>query len=274
MTVLDRPSAVDPGGHLVTEALAFAGRRLRHLRRAPARLLGLTLNPVLFLVVFGHLLNGALVIPAGTSYQEYLFAGAVVQIGLAGISSAAGAVANDLRGGLVDRFRSLPVARPSVLLGQVLADLAAATLAMVVVTAVGTALGWRSHTSLLATAAGFGIALGFAFVMAWVGVLVGLILGDPESVGALTPVLVVVLPLLSNAFVAPAGLPSWLRPVAEWNPLTAVITACRSLWGNAAPPAGGFAGGHPYTAVLVALGVTLIVTIAATLRRYRMATIG
>jgi ABC-2 type transport system permease protein len=273
VTVVDLTGAV-PGVRPVAETLAFAGRRLRHLRRSPARLLGLTLNPLLFLVVFGHLLNGALAVPAGTDYSEYLFAGVVVQVGLACVPASAAAVANDLRGGLVDRFRSLPVARVSILFGQTLADLAAAALAMTVVTAVGAALGWRFHAGPAAAASGFAVALAFAFVMAWVGVLIGLLLGDPESVSTLTPILVVVAPLLSNAFVPPGALPAWLRPVAEWNPITAVITACRSLWGNAGPSSGGFAGGHPYAAVLVALGLTLLAAFLGALRRYRYSAAG
>ncbi|OLR92026.1 hypothetical protein BJP25_24220 [Actinokineospora bangkokensis] len=248
----------------MVEALVFAGRRLRHLRRNPARVLGVALNPVLFLVVFGHLLTAAMVVPGAGSYAEYLFAGAAVQVGLACVGSAAGAVATDLRGGLVDRFRSLPVARPAVLLGQVLADTAAACGALAVVAAVGLLVGWRARTGPVEVLAGFGVALLFAFAMAWVGVLIGLAVGDPESVGVLTPVLVVVLPLLSNAFLAPQGLPAWLRPVAEWNPLTAVVSACRVLWGNAPPTAG-----TPVVTAVGALAVVVACAAALCLRRYQ-----
>lgn len=260
-------AAVEPApgvAHIAVEATAFAWRRLRHLRRNPGRVLGVVLNPLLFLVVFGHLFSAAIVVPGANGYADYLFAGAVAQIGLASVGSAAIAVASDLRGGLVDRFRALPVARPSVLLGQVLADTLVACAACVVVTVVGLLLGWRVHTGPIETAAGFGVAVLFAFAMAWVGVLVGLAVGDPESVGVLTPVLVVVLPLLSNAFLAPQSLPAWLRPLAEWNPLTAVITTCRVLWGNAAS-----ASSPPLLAAVVGLGAMVGGAVALSLRCYR-----
>lgn len=258
----------------VVEALTFAGRRLRHLRRAPGRLLGVTLNPVLFLLVFGHMFTAAIVVPGTSNYAEYLFAGAAVQVGLAGIGATAVAVATDLRGGLVDRFRSLPVTRGSVLAGHVLADWVVAVLALSVVAGVGTLVGWRTNTDLVSTVAGFGVAAAFAFVMSWVGVLLGLLLVNPESIGALTPLLVVVLPLLSNAFLGTESLPAWLRPIAEWNPLTSVITACRELWGNPTLGAGGFAGGDPITAAALGLGATLLVAAIWSMRRYRAPAFG
>ncbi|AHH99265.1 ABC transporter permease [Kutzneria viridogrisea] len=214
------------------EVLAIAGRRLRQLRRAPARLIGITVNPLISMVVLGYLFREAIAVPGAGSYQEYLFAGAVVQVGLAGIGPTALAVATDLRGGLVDRLRSMPVSRAAVPFGHTAADLLASLVSLAVVLAVGLLLGWRPHGGPLATLAGFGLAVLFAHLSLWVGVLIGTRLRNVESISSLTQFLVVVLPFLSTAFLSAASFPAAIRPLAEWNPISAVMSCLRVLWGN------------------------------------------
>ncbi|KAF4406783.1 MULTISPECIES: ABC transporter permease [Streptomyces] len=253
----------------LTETLAVAGRRLRHLRRAPGRFLGITLNPLLTMLVLGFLLEKSLVIPGNGSYQEYLFAGAVIQGGLAGVGPTAIAVASDVRGGVIDRFRSMPVSRGAVLFGHTLADFLVGLGSLVVVTGFGLLLGWRPHGSAAAVLAGFGLIAVFNYVMLWVGVLLGLASRSLETISSLTPLVVTVLPFLSSAFLAPQNLPAWLRAFAEWNPVSAVAQACRELWGNPSAAGSGFPAEHPALVIALTLGAVFLLTTVFGLRRYR-----
>ncbi|MEU4769476.1 ABC transporter permease [Actinosynnema sp. NPDC023794] len=260
---------VKPGfGATLVEVSAVTGRRLRHLRRAPGRFIGVTLNPLVSMLVLGYLFQQSISIPGGGSYQEYLFAGAALQVGLAGVGPTAIAVATDLKGGLIDRFRSLPISRSSVLIGHTIADLVVAVMGLVVVVGVGLLLGWRSHTGLLPTLAAFGVLIVFCYVVTWVGVLLGMSSKSLETIDSIAPLVVVVFPFLSNAFLSEQNLPAWLAPIAAWNPISAVATACRELWGNPVTTGGGFPTDHPEVVVVVTLGLLFLLTSFVSLRRY------
>jgi len=236
----------------MSAVVALTGRRLAHLRRAPGRLIGITFNPLVSMLVLGFLFQGLVRMPGMADYRAYLFAGAAVQVGLAGIGPTALAVSTDLRGGLVDRFRSLPISRTAVLFGHTTADFLVGLAATVVVTGFGLLLGWSPHGTVAETLAAFGILALFTYVMVWVGALFGLLIGNAESIGSISSLVVVVLPFLSTAFVVPADVPAVLRPIIEWNPLSAVIDACRALWGNGVA---GAEGGHAGFAVISLLVV-------------------
>lgn len=255
----------------LVEIGAVAGRRLRHLRRAPGRFLGITLNPLLSMLVLGILFQKSATVPGGGDYQEYIFAGAVVQAGLAGVGPTAIAVAADVRGGLADRFRSMPIARSAVLLGHTAADFLVGLLGLAVLTAFGLLLGWRPHGGLPDALASFALAAGFGYVMLWVGVVLGLVSRSLETISSITPLVATVLPFLSTAFVAPQNLPGWLRPVAEWNPVSVVAQSCRSLWHTGSGGAAGFPGQHPVPVIALTLGLTLLLSAGFGLRRYRTA---
>ncbi|MFF8827752.1 ABC transporter permease [Streptomyces sp. NPDC015131] len=256
---------------LLTEILAVTGRRLRHLRRAPGRVIGVALSPLVSMVMLGYLFRDAIRLPAGGSYGEYVFAGGAVQVALACVGPTAVSVAMDIRGGLVDRFRSLPISRSAVLAGHTLADWLVGMLGLAVVTGAGLLLGWRTRTGLLPTLAAFGLIALFVYVMLWVGVLLATTLRTVETISVVTPFIVVVLPFLSNAFLAPQSMPAAVRPLAEWNPLSAVIAACRDLWGNPAATGGSFPAEHPVAVAAVTLAALLAVCSAVSLRRYRTA---
>jgi len=258
---------------MITEIIAIAGRRLRHLRRAPGRFIGITLNPLVSMIVLGYLFKNSIVIPGGGSYQEYLFAGVGLQVGLAGVGPTAIAVGSDLKGGLIDRFRSLPIGRSVVLFGHTSADFLVGLLGLVVVTGFGLLLGWRSHTSMLATLGGFAVLAVFMYVMLWVGVLLGMVLRSLETIDSIATLVVVVFPFLSSAFLSAQNLPGWLRPVAEWNPLSAVSTACRRLWGNPSATEATFPVQHPSIVIIVSLGLLFVLTSVISIRRYRSAAI-
>ena len=251
------------------EVFEIAGRRLRHLRRAPGRFLGITLNPLVSMLVLGYLFKQSISVPGG-DYLDYLFAGVAIQVGLAGVGPTAIAVASDLQGGLVDRFRSLPISRSAVLVGHTFADLLVSVLGLAVVAVFGLLLGWRPAAGFGSVLAGFGVVLAFSYVVLWLGVVMGIFIRKLESIDAISTLVVVVLPFLSSAFLSTGNLPAWLRPVAEWNPISVVVTTVRSLWGYP-QAAEGFAGAH--AALLTPLWLLVLLGAAASLsvHRYRTA---
>jgi len=251
----------------VTEILTIAGRRLRRLRRAPGRLVGVIMNPIIVLIAFGYLLGGSMVLPGGSSYAEYIFAGGLMQVGLAGISPTAVAIAMDLRSGLVDRLRSLPISRSAVLVGNTLGDLAMGVVGLFVVIIVGFVLGWRPHNGILATLAGFGMVIVFIYAMVWVGVLLGLMWKNLETIESVSGLIAVGFSFLSTGFISPEQMPALIRPIAEWNPVSAVVTVCRELWGNP-QYVSGFAVENSWLVVIVSLAAVLTVTSVISVRRY------
>jgi ABC-2 type transport system permease protein len=252
------------------EVIAVAGRWLRHLLRAPARVMGVTLGPLVSLVMLGYLFRDSIHLPVGGGYADYLFPGAAMQVGLAGVGPTAVAVAVDLRSGLIARLRSLPIARSAVLLGHTLADLLVGLLSLAVVSCVGLLVGWRPHAGAGGVLAGFAVLAVFTFVMLWVGVLLAMLLGSVESISAVAPFVVLVLPFLSNAFLAPATMPAAIRPIAQWNPVSAVTTVCRRLWGNDGIPDGSPTT-HAGLVIVVSLTLVFAGCLAISLRRFRTA---
>lgn len=259
-------------GAAAVEIVALAGRRLRHLLRAPGRLIGVIMNPLVTLLAMGYLFKTSIIVPGGGgNYPEYLMAGAAAQVGLASIGPTAIAVSMDLKGGLVDRFRSLPISRTAVLIGHTLADLVSSLAGLVVVMLVGLGLGWRPHNGLLGLLAGFGVLAVFIYAMLWVGVLLGMCVSSLESIDSFGGIIVVVFSFMSSAFLAASQFPSWLKPFAEWNPVSSVTNAVRRLWGNPVASDSGFALQNPGLVIVIALGVVLTVTTVLSFRRYRTA---
>ncbi|MFE5809299.1 ABC transporter permease [Streptomyces sp. NPDC056491] len=266
-----QPAAARPAGlgTLLTEIGAVIGRRLRRMRRAPGRSIGIVLNPMLSLIMLGYLFRDSIHLPQGGDYVEYVFAGGAVQVGLACVGPTAVSLALDLQGGLVDRFRSLPINPASIPIGHTAADWLVGMGGLGTTVVIGLALGWRSHTGLLPTLAGFALIAVFIYAMLWLGVLLALTLRSVETISVVAPFIVVVLPFLSSAFLSPQTMPAALRPLAEWNPVTAVIASCRDLWGNPDTPSAGFSGTHPLLVVAVTLTVTFVTCIVVSLRRFR-----
>nr|APD71467.1 non-ribosomal peptide synthetase 6 [Streptomyces sp.] len=260
-------------GHPVTETFALAGRRLRHLRRTPGRLVGVVLNPLVMLLAVGYLFKDAIVAPQGGDYQEYLMAGIAVQVGLAGIGPTAISIAMDLRAGLMDRFRSLPISRAAVLVAHALGDLLVGLGVLAVITLVGLAIGWRPHGDPLSVAAGFAVAGGFILLMVWVGITLGMMVKNIESIDSIGALILVVCTFLSNAVFPAASMPGWLRPVVEWNPISAVADSCRHLWGNPTAQSTSFPGEHPHLVVAMWFAVLLVGTVWASLSRFRRAAV-
>ncbi|WP_411106971.1 ABC transporter permease [Streptomyces sp. cmx-4-9] len=257
---------------LVNDTMALTGRHMRHIVRVPEKLIGVTIAPVVMVLVFGYLFGSAMSVPGGGNYREYIMGGIFTQVMLSAVGTTAAGVADDLQNGLVDRFRSLPMSRYAVLLGRTVSDLAMTALSCVVMAVVGTLIGWRAHNSLGETLLGFGLLLLLGFTMCWVGALIGLVVRSPEAVNTLSTLMVLPFAFLSNAFVPPDGLPRWLQIVTEWNPISAVVSACRELWGNPSQPVSdALPAQHPVAASLLVFGVLFCVIVPLAARAYHRA---
>jgi ABC transporter DrrB family efflux protein len=256
----------------LSDTIALCGRNVRHIRRAPGKLIGITLTPLVTLLIVGYLFKNSIIWPVQGSYQEYIMAGIAAQVGLASIGPTATGVAMDLRGGLIDRFRSLPISRTAVLVGHTLSDLMVAAISLCTVLAAGYALGWRPHDGLLPAAGAFGLLLAFTYAMLWIGVVLGLLVRNVETIQSVGALVLVLFTFLSTAFLGIAGMPGWVRPVAEWNPLSSVANASRRLWGNPVVTTGNdLPVRHAPLVTVISLAVVFAIALPISMRAYRNA---
>jgi ABC transporter DrrB family efflux protein len=257
---------------LVSDSLALAGRNLEHVRQIPEKLLDVTLQPIMFVLLFSFVFGGVIDVPGG-DYKAYLIGGILVQTLAFGMMGPGVSIATDLGEGMVDRVRSLPTSRSAYLIGHFLAELAAALVGIVVLAATGFAVGWSIDSSVLEAIGGFALLVLFAAAMIWLGTLVGVTARSPDAVQGFAFMTVFPLTFLSNAFVPAEGLPDGLRQIAEWNPVSAVVAAVRTLFGNptALPADAAWPLVHPVVAAVLwsvlFLGIAAPVTIAAFRRR-------
>jgi ABC-2 type transport system permease protein len=229
----------------------------------------------MFVLLFGFVFGGVIAIPDG-HYREYLMGGILVQTIAFGIVGPATALATDLSEGIVDRFRTLPMARSSFLLGHMLAALAAMAVSIAVLSVSGLALGWRVRAGLPDAAAGFAILLAFAFAMLWVGGLIGVSVRSPDAVMGIAFLIIFPLTFLASTFVPLEGLPDGLRELAEYNPVTLLAAAVRDLFGNptALPADVPWPLAHAVASSLAWCAGLLAAAVPLTLSRYRAKTTG
>lgn len=255
----------------VNEVNVLLARHLRHLARMPERLLGVTIMPIAYVALFGILFGSAMQAPGG-DYRSYFMAGILAQTMLNNVSSTALGIASDLRGGLVERFRSLPMSPLSVVVARTASSLVLSLISIVVMTGVGFLLGWRITTGPGPALGAFALLLGLSLVMSWAGFLMGVVVKDPEAINSVAALIILPLTFLSNAFIPLGGLPDWLATICAWNPLSTVVTACRELFGNpTGPTAASWSSSNPVFASVAVLGVGLAVLVPATVRAYRRA---
>jgi ABC-2 type transport system permease protein len=215
----------------VTDAWTVTGRGLAHWARQPAPVVVGLLFPVLMVVMFGYLFGGAMSVPDGGDYREFLLPGMFALTMLFGIEATMIAVTTDAAKGVTDRFRSMPMAPSAVVVGRATADMLSSMLGLAVLIGCGLAVGWRWHGSGADALLAVGLLVLLRFAVVWVGVYLGLLARNPEAVAAVQ-VLVWPLGFLSNVFAATATMPGWLGTIAQWNPLSATVSATRELFGN------------------------------------------
>ncbi len=248
---------------LATDTLIIAERNLIRLPRAPDLLLAFTVQPIMFVLLFRYVFGGAIRTP-GYAYVEFLIPGIIVQnIAFGGFVTALG-LNEDLQKGLIDRFRSLPMARPAVLAGRTFSDVGTNLLSITVLTVTGLIIGFSFNASAPKVIAGLGLLLLFGYAFSWVFALLGMLVSSPESANSLGFIAVFPLTFISSAFVPVSSMPEPLRAFAEVNPFTVVVDAMRSLWIGA--PAGNYVWGA-FAWCLVIIAVFSPVAVA----RYRRA---
>ncbi len=250
-------------GGAVSDTLVVAERNLLRIPRAPDLLLAFTVQPVMFTLLFVYVFGGAIQTP-GFDYEDFLIPGIVVQsIAFGGFVTAIG-LTDDLNKGLIDRFRSLPMARSAVLAGRTIADVATNALQLAVLVIVGVLVGFRFGASVPEVIAGFGLMLLFGYAFSWLFALIGLLVSSPEAAQSAGFIFLFPLTFASSAFVPVESMPSWLETFAELNPFTVVVDALRALW------LGAPAGNSVWGAFAWTLGLLLVFAPLA-VSRYRTA---
>lgn len=231
------PSTSEPNhflsrlGWALTDAWTITCRDLQHWRQQPGAVIVGWIFPVMIVLMFGLLFGGAITVPMGGSYFEFLMPGMFAITVLFGLETTMIAVTTDAAKGVTDRFRSLPMSTSAVVFGRCLADMFNSVVGLAVMISAGLLLGWRWHDGLSAALAAVGLLLFLRFSLLWVGIFLGLIAKGPESVASVQ-ILVWPFSFLSNVFVDPSTMPSWLGAIAQWNPLSATASATRELFMN------------------------------------------
>jgi ABC-2 type transport system permease protein/oleandomycin transport system permease protein len=248
----------------ITDSLAVANRNVIAMTRRPQLLGFATIQPILFVLIFRYVFGGSIHIP-GLSYTDYLMAGIFVQTVMFGAQNTAIGMAEDLRNGLIERFRSLVMARSAVLAGRVLADAVRNLFVVVLMLGVGYLVGFRIHTNVAALAAGTGVLLLFGFAISWVTALLGLAANSAEAAGAAALPLTVLLAFPSSAFLLTSTMPGPLRAFADHQPLSATVDTIRPLL------LGGPTASHAIAAIIWCLGIVAICAPVAVLMYRRAA---
>ncbi|TPQ18913.1 ABC transporter permease [Streptomyces sporangiiformans] len=252
---------------LAYDTTAMVGRQLQRVRHNPGLQILTQTMPITMLLFFGYVFGSALAMP-GAEYRSFLVPGLLVATAANGIMTGMFQAAQDSHRGVMDRFRTLPMSRTAVPLGQAASDLVLTAVGMVPLLLVGLAVGWRVEGSPLEAVAAVALLLLFRFATSWIGILLGLASQSEEAAGQLGGA-TFILPLLSNAYIPTDNLPGWLRTTAEWNPISAVTTAVRDLFGNAPVPDGAaWPVAHPVAGSLAWCGAIIAVFLPLAVRRY------
>ena len=254
--VTSRPAIEPPS--LVQASATIVWRNLIHIKRMPEMLLDVTVQSVMFVLLFAYVFGGSIAV-AGSNYREFLLPGIMVQTMVFSSAIVAMGLTNDLQKGIVDRLKSLPISRASVLVGRSISSLIHSSIGVAVMGVTGLLVGWRIRTDVAEATLGFVLLLLFGFAMIWLGIWVGSLMRTVEAVQGLMFTVMFPLTFVANTFAPTENMPDWLRTIAEWNPVSSLTQACRELWGNApaAPADAAWPLQHP---ILMSVGWTVLLT--------------
>jgi ABC transporter DrrB family efflux protein len=261
-------------GWAVSDALAVARRNLLKYIRIPTLLIFSTVQPIMFVILFRYVFGGAIRLPPGLHYVDYLMPGIFIQVAVFGSTQTGVGLAEDLQGGMIERFRSLPMARSAVLAGRTLSDTVRNVFVVILMTLVGFAVGYRIHGGIPAFLGAMVLAVLFGFAFSWIMAWIGLTAGNVEAAQAASFVWVFPFVFASTAFVPVATMPGWLQAWAKVNPVSVVVDGVRSLTFDshtATLVQGGTRSTHVWEA-LAWVAAILLVFIPLSVRRYRRAT--
>jgi ABC transporter DrrB family efflux protein len=250
--------------YAISDTAVVAKRNLLRIPRQPDLWVSFTIQPIMFVLLFVYVFGGAIQTPGFDDYVDFLMPGIIVQtMSFGGFVTAIG-LSDDLRKGLIDRFRSLPMARSAVLAGRTLADVATNIVSLTVMVIVGLLVGFNFSSAPLEVAAGIGLLLLFGYAFSWVFAFVALVSSSAEGAQALGFMVIFPLTFASSAFVPPESMPSWLEAFAEANPFSTVVDAARALFVD------GPAGNDVWAAVAWCVGL-IVLFAALSVHRYRRA---
>ncbi|WP_327353800.1 ABC transporter permease [Streptomyces sp. NBC_01304] len=264
----------------IRDSLVVAKRNLIRMSRIPEMVIFGLIQPVMFVILFTYVFGGSMKIGNTTDpqvYKNFLMAGIFAQTVTFATAGAGAGIADDMHKGLIDRFRSLPMARGAVLTGRTIADLVQTALTLAVLAAVALLVGWRlgsfQPTNIGKILGAFGLLLLLGYAFTWVGALIGLSVRTPEAATSGGLIWLFPVTFISNAFVDSSQMTPWLRHIADWNPFSATVQACRKLFGDpGVSMSQAWPMQHPVWASLIYSILIIVIFRTLAVRKYRNAT--
>ena len=258
----------------VTDTLIITQRQLRLLTRVPEVLIFSTIQPVMFVLLFRYVFGGSIDTGQPGGYVQLLMPGIFVQTVAFTLAGTASGLAEDMKKGLIDRFRSLPISQSALVIGRTLGDSLLNIVVLAVMGIAGYLVGWRPSSGPLSVAIGFLFLLFFGYALSWVGIYVGLSASDARVVQNVSFLVTFPLTFLSNAFAPTTGMPRALQYFAEWNPVSTMVAACRELFGlenQFGATAGSFPSENPLLTSFIYMIIIMAIFIPISVRKYQRA---
>ena len=258
----------------LSDSIVITKRQLLQLARVPEVLIFSTIQPVMFVLLFRYVFGGSIATGQPGGYVQLLMPGIFVQTVAFTLAATASGLAEDMKKGLIDRFRSLPIARSALVLGRTLGDSLLNIVVLAVMGAAGFLVGWRPTSGLFSVALAFLFLLFFGYALSWVGIYIGLSARDARVVQNVSFLVTFPLTFLSNAFAPTTGMPRPLQYVAEWNPVSTMVAACRQLFGlenQFGATAGSFPSVNPLTMSLIYMAIIMIIFVPMSVKKYQNA---
>ena len=258
----------------IKDSLIITKRQLLQLARVPEVLIFSTIQPVMFVLLFRYVFGGSIETGQPGGYVQLLMPGIFVQTVAFTLAATASGLAEDMKKGLIDRFRSLPISRSALIVGRTLGDSLLNIVVLAVMGMAGYLVGWRPTSGLLQVALAFLFLLFFGYALSWVGIYIGLSARDARVVQNVSFLVTFPLTFLSNAFAPTTGMPRPLQYVAEWNPVSTMVAACRQLFGlenQFGATAGSFPSENPLTMSFIYMGIIMIVFVPMSVKKYKNA---
>jgi ABC-2 type transport system permease protein len=258
----------------IKDSLVITKRQLLQLARVPEVLIFSTVQPVMFVLLFRYVFGGSIETGQPGGYVQLLMPGIFVQTVAFTLAATASGLAEDMKKGLIDRFRSLPIARSALIVGRTLGDSLLNIVVLAVMGIAGYLVGWRPTSGLFQVGLAFLFLLFFGYALSWVGIYIGLSARDARVVQNVSFLVTFPLTFLSNAFAPTTGMPRPLQYVAEWNPVSTMVAACRQLFGlenQFGATAGSFPSENPLTMSFIYMGLIMIVFVPMSVKKYKNA---
>ncbi|CAB4624560.1 unannotated protein [freshwater metagenome] len=258
----------------VMDSLVITKRQLLQLARVPEVLVFSTIQPVMFVLLFRYVFGGSIETGQPGGYVQLLMPGIFVQTVAFTLAATASGLAEDMKKGLIDRFRSLPISRSALIVGRTLGDSLLNIVVLAVMGIAGYIVGWRPTSGLFSIVLAFLFLLFFGYALSWVGIYIGLSARDARVVQNVSFLVTFPLTFLSNAFAPTTGMPRPLQYVAEWNPVSTMVAACRQLFGlenEFGATAGSFPSENPLTMSLIYMAIIMIIFVPMSVKKYQNA---